>query len=250
MPTPRSEQHRARSPTIEVLAPTNASGIVLRHRTETPDERHATAAEALGQATGERHRDQHPEALRPDEQAGRDHALVAHLLVVERHEDHRPEQRRAEAEGRERGGREDAVGVQPDVEQRALDAQRVPAEGAASARGPRRSATTTAGAVRLACGAELAEAVDDRARRPSRAARGRARPGARPRRIRCAGASASRAMNATTPIGTLTRKIHDQCRFCRISPPTHRPEDRRRASRASRRCPSPGPSAWDRRPGP
>ena len=31
-------------------------------------------------------------------------------------------------------------------------------------------------------------------------------------------------MNAITPIGTFTRKIHDQCRFCRISPPTTGPK--------------------------
>ena len=31
------------------------------------------------------------------------------------------------------------------------------------------------------------------------------------------------AMNAITPIGTFTRKIHDQCRFSRIRPPTTGP---------------------------
>ena len=101
---------------------------MLRHRTETPAQGHAAAAEAIGQAPGNRHRDQHAKTLRADEQPGRDQALVADFLVVEGYEDHRPEQGRAEREGRERRGREDPVLVQPDVEQRALDAQRVPAE--------------------------------------------------------------------------------------------------------------------------
>ena len=42
----------------------NASGIVLRHEDRDAAERDAPAAEALGQATGERHHDQHAETLR------------------------------------------------------------------------------------------------------------------------------------------------------------------------------------------
>lgn len=33
------------------------------------------------------------------------------------------------------------------------------------------------------------------------------------------GITRSAAANATTPTGTLTRKIQDQCRLCRIAPP-------------------------------
>jgi hypothetical protein len=63
--------------TIDVWAPTNALG--------------ETSVEG-------RHRE-HPEALGTDEQPRDDHALSTHLLVVERHEDHRAEERGAQTEG-------------------------------------------------------------------------------------------------------------------------------------------------------
>ena len=104
MPTPRSSSTSEIVDDRGVRADERERDRAEREHRDA-DDRDAPAAEALGQPAGDRHHDQHAEPLRPVEQAGDDHALAAHLLVVERHEDHRPEQRRAEAEGRQRGAR-------------------------------------------------------------------------------------------------------------------------------------------------
>ena len=86
----------------------------------------------------------------------------------------------------------------------------------------RRSATTTAGAVRLLCVPSSRARRRSRSR-PSKQRRARGRPGARPHRIRSRAASASRREARRRRSGRLTKKIHDQCRFCRIRPPTTGP---------------------------
>ncbi len=243
MPTPRTSSTRRDRDD-------RGAGADERHRdrAQAQDrdaaEGHAAAAEAIGQAPGDRHRDQHAETLRTDQQARCDQALVTDFLVVERHQDHRAEQRRAERERRERRGREDAVRVQADVEQRALDAQRVPAEDAAISRSPASDRREDDRRRQAGVGrAELGEAVDDRARRRSRAAPGRARRGARPRPIRSAGCirqpsdereEADRHVDEEDP--RPVQALEDRAR--------RRPaRGSGRASRASRRPPSRGPSA-------
>ena len=68
----------------------------------------------------------------------------------------------------------------------------------------------------------MAEAVDDRgaAGREQRQAEHIQAPGLAGFGV---GSIRQPSTNATTPIGTLTKKIHDQCRFSRISPPTTGP---------------------------
>ena len=186
-----------------------------------------------------------PSPCGPTSRPGDDHALAAHLLVVERHEDHRPEQRGAEAEGRQRGGarrRGWRTGGR-----RAADARcaaRASTKTHASARSRRAIGQITLGAVEAA---RRCRAPTGRRRSPwrrSRAAPGRPRRGVRPRPSRSAGSIRQPRTNAITPIGTLTKKIHDQCRFCRITPADDRAEDRREHRGHRRRSPSPGPSAW------
>ncbi len=112
----------------EVCAPTKASGRVLSESTSTPriamrpPPKRSVIFPAIGIATSA------PMPCGPVEQAGVDHVVAADLLVVERHEDHRAEERGTESEGGQRGSREDAVFVKPHVEQGALDAQRVQRE--------------------------------------------------------------------------------------------------------------------------
>src|SRR5437879_8754252 len=126
MLTPRATRIREIS-TIDVLELTSASGIVLRHRIETPQSatrpppKRSVRRPAIGIATS---------APRPWGPLSRPVSITfwPHLLVVEGDEDHRPKQRTAEPEGRQRRACKDAVGVQPDVEQRPVDTQRVRAE--------------------------------------------------------------------------------------------------------------------------
>jgi hypothetical protein len=92
-------------------------------------ERQRAATPTVAELPRERHDERHPEALRRRQQAGVDDALAADLLPVERQQDHRAEQRSAQAEHRERGRREGGAPVEAQVEQRARDAQRVHHEG-------------------------------------------------------------------------------------------------------------------------
>ena len=70
------------------------------------------------------HGERGADALRDQQQAGRDGVLAADELEVERHQDHAAEQRGAEGERGHRRGRERLVGVQADIQERVRDAQR------------------------------------------------------------------------------------------------------------------------------
>ena len=96
---------------------------------DAADEGGDAAAPAVGRAAGEEHRDAGADALRGEQQARGDGVLAANGLVVERHQDHRAEERGAEAEGRDRRGREALVLVEADVEQRVADVQGADHEG-------------------------------------------------------------------------------------------------------------------------
>ena len=156
-------------------------------------QRRQPAAEALGDAAGEGHRERRADALRDQQQAGDDGVLAAHELEVQRHQDHAAEQRGAEAEGRHRRGRERLVGVQADVEQRVLDVQRADDEG-----GDQREAGEDGdehlGGEQRAGGAALGEAVGDadEAGGDEREAGGVEPAGVAPARPRRAAAGAAR----------------------------------------------------------
>ncbi len=108
MPTPRTSI-AAPIVTYGVVAVISTNGIVAATSTNPPISDVRPGAEALGGAAGQRHPDRTADALGDEQQAGGQRALAAHRLEVERHQDHRPEQRGAEAEGDERRGAEGAV---------------------------------------------------------------------------------------------------------------------------------------------
>ncbi len=78
-------------------------------------------------APGDRHRDHRAEPLRGDQQAGVQGRLAADLLEVGRHQEQPAEERRREQEHRDDRDREVAVAEQPQVQQRVLGPERVPA---------------------------------------------------------------------------------------------------------------------------
>ena len=94
-------------------------------RDDDPEQRQWPAAQTIGQLAGERHYQRHSESLRRGQQAGVDHALMADLLPVERQQDHAAEQRGAEAEHRDRRRRERRTAVEPQIEQRTWDMERM-----------------------------------------------------------------------------------------------------------------------------
>ena len=98
-------------------------------RDRAADQRGEAAAEALGDAAGEEHRDRGADALGSEQQAGVDGVLTADELEVERHQDHRAEQRRAERGHRHRRGGKGFVCVKAHVQQRILDLQGADDEG-------------------------------------------------------------------------------------------------------------------------
>ena len=113
---------------IEVSGADEREGQRADHSSEIPPERDSADAETLGEAAGERHRDQRADPLR----AGQRPVLITLFprtsWLSSGHQDHRAEQRGAEAEVDKRSAGKHAVYVQTDVEQRTNDAQGVKAE--------------------------------------------------------------------------------------------------------------------------
>ena len=117
-----------RSQAIGVCAPIKPNGIVARVVTMTPTRAIGPPPYAVGEPSDERHHEHHPEPHRRHQEAGVEGALGPDFLPVERDQDHPAEEGGAEAEHRDRRGREGRAPVEVEVEERARDPQRVHGE--------------------------------------------------------------------------------------------------------------------------